>query len=354
MKRSYIFGLAALTLMVPLAAKADSNAGWYMGAGGLATFQSEAHSKVGGATDKILFEPGWGLEGSGGYAWDNGVRMEGELAYRRSAVDKITGTGATSASGSIRNLSLMDNAFYDFHNSTRFTPYVGAGIGGSFVDAQNVATVNTRTLDQNRLAFAYQGIAGVQADIDKHWSITADYRYFRTLAPDFKTNLGDHATTENASHNIMIGVRYSFGAPEQPAPLPPVANVTPPAMSPPKAEQPAVPAVSQNYVVFFDFDKTAITPEAKVILAQVAEAYKKGLATHLAVKGQTDTMGSNTYNKKLSEKRALAVKKTLEKLGVPSDKIATLGTGKTDLAVPTNDQVREAQNRRAEIVIESH
>jgi len=55
-------------------------------------------------------------------------------------------------------------------------------------------------------------------------------------------------------------------------------------------------------------------------------------------------------NQKLSERRANAVKDELVKLGIDQGGITAVGVGKNGLLVPTADQVREAKNRRAEIV----
>lgn len=116
------------------------------------------------------------------------------------------------------------------------------------------------------------------------------------------------------------------------------------------AAQPAVPPVPQSYMVFFDFDKSVLTPEAKRIIAAAAEDFKKGGYVRIVVTGHTDTVGTVKYNQKLSERRAAAVKKEFAQLGVPAAEVQAVGVGKSGLLVPTADGVREAQNRRAEIV----
>lgn len=347
-------GLAA-TLVGASAANAEpvSKGAWYLGAGAMPVFQEDADSTVDSTTDIIKYNTGWGVSGSGGYAWNNGLRTEAEIAYRQAGVDEVTGTGAGPVfDGHIHNISLMGNVLYDFKNSTRLTPYVGAGIGVAFVNADEMRTIVSRTLDSNRETFAYQFIGGVSAALTRNLALTADYRYFRTLDEKFRTNLDDRAATDNSSHNVMVGVRYTFAKPE-PMPAMPEPSVTTPAPAP-KAQPAApvvVPAVPQSYMVFFDFDKSVLTPEAQRIIASAAEELKKGGYVRLVVTGHTDTMGTKQYNQKLSERRAAAVKAEFERLGVPPAEIKTSGSGETGLLVPTNDQVREAQNRRAEIVL---
>ncbi len=361
MKHIRIFSLAVATaaLIAPLTAQAaaenPTRAGWYLAGGVIGSMQTDADSKIDEVTNIIKYNVGWGVSGSGGYAWGNGVRTEAEIAYRRSGVDNVTGDGSgPDNGGNIQNISFMGNVLYDFDTGTRYTPYVGVGIGTSLAGANDIKTVNFRALDSDRMEFAYQAIAGVSALLDHHWSATADYRYFRTTDPSFKSDLADHrATTENASHNIMVGLRYTFDeAAPPPPPLPKAAQVMPPpAPAPAQAARPAVPPVPQSYMVFFDFDKSVLTPEAKRIIASAAQDFKSGKYVRLVVTGHTDTMGTNKYNQKLSERRAAAVKKEFIRLGVPTNEIGTSGVGESGLLVPTADNVREAQNRRAEIVL---
>ena len=75
--------------------------------------------------------------------------------------------------------------------------------------------------------------------------------------------------------------------------------------------------------------------------------------TRIEVSGNTDTSGTPQYNMGLSMRRADAVKAELVKGGVPIAAISTQGFGETHLLVPTAAGVREPQNRRVEIVIQS-
>lgn len=345
--------VAAAALLAPCAAQAGDGQqrGWYVGLAGISTFQTDSDSKVDGKRDLVEFDPGWGISGDVGYAWRNGVRTELEIAHRDSDVDKVTGFGssATLNGGNVTNTNVMLNGFYDFNTGTWFTPYVGLGIGGAFVSGDDIRTVNTRTLNDDEVKFAFQGIAGASAALDRNWALTLDYRYLRTPNVEYKSNLNDTARTENASHNILVGVRYTFNQPEPPPPAPPMARPAAPIAAP--AVAPAVPEVPQSFMVFFDFDKSTLTPEAKRILAAASQEFKKGGYVRVVVTGHTDTMGTAKYNQKLSVRRAKSVQTELSQLGVPADVVQAVGAGKTALLVPTADSVREAQNRRAEIVL---
>ena len=105
-----------------------------------------------------------------------------------------------------------------------------------------------------------------------------------------------------------------------------------------------------SFLVFFDFDKAFLTPEAKNIIRAAADAIKKDKATKVKLVGHADRSGSAQYNKALSNRRASAVKQMLVKLGIKSKMITTAAKGESQPLVPTADGVREPQNRRVEIL----
>ena len=349
--RTMGLAVAAIALLAPFSAQASVPEGWYLGGNTNMAFQETSESSLSGVTNDIEYKTGWGLGGYGGYGWGNGIRTEAEFIYRHSKASDIHGTNSGVEGGGIHNTAFMGNALYEYDTGMRLTPYVGAGIGTSLVDADNLRTINGAELDGTRTAFAYQGIVGAALDLEGGWDLTADYRYFATPDVKFKTNTGVRAETENSSHNLMIGVRYTF---DKPKPAPKAAPAPAPVAAPvaPKAAATVVAAIPQSYMVFFDFDKASLTPEAQRIIASAAEDYKKGSYVRLVVTGHTDTMGTAKYNQKLSDRRAAAVKAEFDRLGVPADAVTAAGSGKSSLMVPTADQVREAQNRRAEIVLQ--
>jgi outer membrane protein OmpA-like peptidoglycan-associated protein len=108
---------------------------------------------------------------------------------------------------------------------------------------------------------------------------------------------------------------------------------------------------SNEYTVYFAWDKYNLNADARTTIEQAAATAAQNKATIVVVTGHTDTTGSADYNQRLSERRANAVKRELVRLGIGRDMIETVAKGKTDLAVQTDDQVRERMNRRAVIVL---
>ena len=119
---------------------------------------------------------------------------------------------------------------------------------------------------------------------------------------------------------------------------------------PPAAPPPPPPV--RNFLVFFDFDKSTLTPRAMDIVKEAARVAKSGQNAQVTCTGHTDTVGPANYNMALSLRRASTVKDALVREGVPATTIAVLGRGEESLLVPTADGVREPQNRRVEIMVQ--
>ena len=121
--------------------------------------------------------------------------------------------------------------------------------------------------------------------------------------------------------------------------------------TPVAAPPPPPAAASPSFMVFFDWDRYNLSPQALNTLQQAATAYKTRGGARITATGHTDTSGPENYNMALSLRRANAVKDALVKEGVPATAITTVGRGEAGLLVQTGDGVREPQNRRVEIVV---
>ena len=110
--------------------------------------------------------------------------------------------------------------------------------------------------------------------------------------------------------------------------------------------------VAQDYLVFFDFDSTAIRSDSALILDRVMEAFRTLGASRMTLTGHTDRAGSSEYNQQLSVNRAIAVENYLTNNSVSSTALTTAGRGESDPRVATPDGVREQENRRVEINIQ--
>jgi outer membrane protein OmpA-like peptidoglycan-associated protein len=247
-------------------------------------------------------------------------KANGSITYDFSFIDKSYGdvslTGAYSWVQHSVNTDVAKVTYYDLlaghHNidmSLDWQDILGhTGVSGR-VWVTNL-TNNSRT---NGCLCAYYvvGEIGYQPAQPRMWGVTAKY--------EFGPN--------------------SFGGAAAPA-----------AYTPPPVVAPAPAPVARSYMVFFDFNKSDLSPEAVTIVDQAAKNASPAKTTTLTVTGHTDTVGSDAYNMRLSQRRAESVAAELERNGIPSSEIALVAKGKRDLLVPTKDGVREPQNRRVTIV----
>jgi len=102
-------------------------------------------------------------------------------------------------------------------------------------------------------------------------------------------------------------------------------------------------------VVYFDFDQSDIRADAR----QVLEAHAQFLAANplpVRLEGHADERGSREYNLALGERRAQAVKRTLEILGVPESLLTTLSYGEERPVAMGHDESAWQLNRRVELI----
>jgi outer membrane protein OmpA-like peptidoglycan-associated protein len=103
--------------------------------------------------------------------------------------------------------------------------------------------------------------------------------------------------------------------------------------------------------VSFDIDSAQLKPNALTTYAKIASVLKSYDKTVIHVVGHTDTSGSDSHNQSLSERRAAAVNSYMSSQGVPAGRLREEGRGEREPLVRTADGVKEARNRRVDIVI---
>jgi outer membrane protein OmpA-like peptidoglycan-associated protein len=115
--------------------------------------------------------------------------------------------------------------------------------------------------------------------------------------------------------------------------------------------EPGIVISAPSFIVFFDFDKSDLTPVAQDTIRRAAAAYRTKGGAQIKASGHTDRAGTDTYNMALSLRRVNGVRDALVREGVAESDISTVALGENQPMVPTADGVREAQNRRVEIVL---
>jgi OmpA-OmpF porin, OOP family len=168
----------------------------------------------------------------------------------------------------------------------------------------------------------------------------------------FDRNRGFKDLIVSAGLNVRLGAAPTPPAPE-PAPEP-VRREPAPTPPPPPPEPEPEPEVLFEFdaMVTFDFDSANLRPGA---IAELNEAV--GLLnlhpeiTRIEVAGHTCDLGDASYNQRLSERRAQAVRDFLVDNDVDADRLVVRGYGEDSPKVPNTSDANRQQNRRVELIV---
>ena len=106
--------------------------------------------------------------------------------------------------------------------------------------------------------------------------------------------------------------------------------------------------------VFFAFDKSNLTADARTSVERWAAWMKTYPANKVVIQGNTDERGTREYNLALGERRADSARDYLVSLGVDPNRVKIVSFGKERPAVAGSNQKAWAQNRRAVVVISTN
>jgi OOP family OmpA-OmpF porin len=367
-KLAIAVALASTALATPALARDKA---WYVGVEGGAMIVEDIHFDIGATKDAAQVDHKYGYDVGGTVGYDFGVfRIETEVAYKSANVDgyrssvttpAFTAAGGlvnapagnyTYAGGKTTALSFMLNGMLDFGDDDGIQGFVGGGVGVARVKASKYALNRYGNfLDDSDTVFAWQAIAGVRAPLTKNIDATLKYRFFNADKIKLVDVSGRTLDGRFRSHSIMGGFTVNFGEPAAPPPPPVVEPVAPPPPAPTEVVAPPPPPVCSPgpFIVFFEWDKSDITPEAASILDNAIGQYANCGNAQVMLAGHADRSGSAKYNVGLSQRRADAVKAYLVAHSVADAAISEQAFGESKPRVDTADGVREVQNRRVEI-----
>ncbi|BDD04914.1 OmpA family protein [Aureibacter tunicatorum] len=104
-----------------------------------------------------------------------------------------------------------------------------------------------------------------------------------------------------------------------------------------------------NTVIFFEFDSNELNENMKQIIRQWAYQLDENVEWRILVKGHTDDKGSEEYNKKLSEKRAIAAQEFISEQGINVHELIIEAKGEADPLEKNETDFGRMKNRRTEI-----
>jgi OOP family OmpA-OmpF porin len=140
--------------------------------------------------------------------------------------------------------------------------------------------------------------------------------------------VGDPARFQDFARAVFAGA----------APLPPVAAAPDPCAG-----------VIRLGGVRFGFDQAEITDESAVVLGPALERLRQCEGLTVRVEGHTDSIGSEAYNRDLSERRAEAVRRYLVGAEIEAGRLSARGVGESTPIAPNETAEGRAQNRRVEL-----
>jgi opacity protein-like surface antigen len=161
---------------------------------------------------------GYVIGGAIGFDYADGIRTELEYRYASTSIDAVTindpllgPTLATPVTDDINVHFLMSNFYFDRTNNSRFTPFIGGGVGGAFVENETGA---------RDAALAYQGRAGISFAVGGGFSLDTEYIYLRTSKLSYGPHDEDFTPTgpigpridgdRYEASNVMMSVRKQF------------------------------------------------------------------------------------------------------------------------------------------------
>ena len=245
MKHKLLIAVSSSILMaVPNLATAHDDEGWYLR--GNLGYGIHTDAELSGGLDSSFHGNGLQSEGNVasslglGYHFGNNWRLELDGDSLWTDLGSISQTPNSSAK--LRTNNLMLNAIYDFDEFGSWEPYVGAGIGFVFADADLVAhdilnpllstnpvCVGPRTAGQgescsvndNDNSLGWQLLAGLGYDISENLKWDTHYTYldsgslnfdgFRNNGITGASNAFETALSNVGSHSLVTGFRYLFG-----------------------------------------------------------------------------------------------------------------------------------------------
>jgi opacity protein-like surface antigen len=259
----------AQTYPVPVVKEEYSAKGWYLtiGAGAQTPSDQTVNSTSPvinpfltpllynfGNNNSTKLDLGGGFSGDVGIGYDFGaLRTEFTYGYSRASLNSVgaanpIGLGVfgivpftNNVSGIINKNDVLLSLYYDFENNSRWTPYIGGGIGYSNLSTPSFSLNGIPTNSVNKGLFGWQAKAGVSYAINYNSDIYLEGVYQGT---------GGYST-ENVSFDSFnswggkIGFRYRFGSKETaavkpaPEPQPEPAPAPAPTFQPEPAPAPA-------------------------------------------------------------------------------------------------------------------
>lgn len=206
---------------------------------------------------------------------------------------------------------------FDLFPDKRFVPFLAVGVGGQTIDYRG-----SHPGERDRTRFAADWGGGLKFFMTENMALRADLRHVLAIGSVYN------------DLEATLGIAFYFGGKKE-APAP--------------EKQIFDEKVRLN--IEFDFDKADIRPRYHDELKKVGDFMNKYPDVNMAIEGHTDSIGTDEYNQRLSQRRVDSVKNYIvEKFNIDGKRIKATGYGETrPIADNSTDEGRQ-RNRRVEAV----
>ena len=160
-----------------------------------------------GVTDvKLKTDPGVRVDLAGGYNFSKCWALEIEAGFTFNSIKELEASafgisGTEELDMNLFQIPLLVNVIYRLPLDSKFKPYIGAGAGGvwSIISGDDVDS-------ENDIAFAFQGMAGVDYELNDKTDIGIGYKFLGALEQDF----GGVETENIYTHAILATFNFRF------------------------------------------------------------------------------------------------------------------------------------------------
>jgi opacity protein-like surface antigen len=191
-KKSYLVLGALLTLALAPVVAAQTPS-FYVNAdlGGSVTMDADLNEFFGPVApgSKVKFDPGLRYGVAAGFQLTDWFALEAELGSMQSQIDQVT--DASHVDAWFASVPFLVNAKFQYKNASRFTPYVGIGVGGSaelldmnYIELNGVGVSGT----DSTVVFAVQGVAGLRYNFNDQMSLGVEYRFLWADKPSWEAD----------------------------------------------------------------------------------------------------------------------------------------------------------------------
>lgn len=270
----------------------------------------------------------------GGYQFNRNIAVEGGyFDLGKSTFSSTTTSGAFNNDTRMRGLNLDLVGTLPITERFSVLGRIGVAMGRTRASFSGAGATAAGVQDRNDTKANAKVGLGVQYELSRSM-------WIRTELERYRVNNGVNGRTN--VDMLTVGLVFPFNrapayvaaAPAPyvaPAPAPaPMVQAPAPAPAPMPAPAPVPQRVSMSAESLFGFDASAVKPEGRAELDKFARDLSTANYQTVVVEGHTDRLGSDAYNQKLSEERAMAVKNYLVTNGrLDSSKISAVGKGET-------------------------